>query len=176
VAKLFNRAGGWIATTFGMTFGGMEWKKTENNLASLRLEFRDPGDDSRWVRVFLVRLPYQYSQRLDGCIDLLHALRTDRNFLWLLRPRKADPSWAEPKPDQIFPRELLPSAETALRAMLRLLDKKEGYPADNWPEAEQVIAAEFKLTYLGEMLQQVAEALESQPGRVEEFGDTAPTL
>ena len=37
--------------------------------------------------------------------------------------------------------------------MLRQLEKRDQFKPETWPQAEQVLLEEFKLTYLGEMFQ-----------------------
>jgi hypothetical protein len=90
-------------------------------------------------------------------VNLLYKLQTDRNFLWLVRPERIEIS--DKKQEQVFARKLEASCETALRAMLRLLGKRDQFKTDTWPKAEQVLLEEFKLTYLGEIFQHVADNL-----------------
>ena len=157
VTELMNRAGGTFAASFGMTLHGLEGLATPDDLPAVRLEFRDRNQPDRWVRVFLVRLPSQYKQKLPGCLNLLYKLQTDRNYLWLVRPERIEIS--DKKQEQVFARKLETSCETALRAMLRLLGKRDQFKTETWPKAEQVLLEEFKLTYLGEMFQYVADNL-----------------
>jgi hypothetical protein len=157
VTELMNRAGGTFAASFGMTLHGIEGLATTDEVPAVRLEFRDRSQPDRWVRVFLVRLPNQYKQKLPGCVNLLYKLQTDRNFLWLVRPERIEIS--DKKQEQVFARKLEASCETALRAMLRLLGKRDQFKTDTWPKAEQVLLEEFKLTYLGEIFQHVADNL-----------------
>jgi hypothetical protein len=159
VTALMNQAGGFFAGAYGLAYTGLAGLETEAGLPAMRLEFRHPRYDDQWVRVFLVWLPFQFNRNLPSAVDLLHHLHTEKNFLWLVRPERVDAGWAQAKPEQIFVRKLEASVETSLRAMLRLLDKHERFKADTWPEAEKVLLEEFKLTYLGEMLHHMAEAL-----------------
>jgi hypothetical protein len=55
------------------------------------------------------------------------------------------------------------STETTLQTMIRLLDKREHFSREAWKSAEVVLQEEFKLTYLGEMFQTVADMLEAAP-------------
>jgi hypothetical protein len=157
VTELMNRAGDSFAAAFGMTLHGLESVATSDDLSAIRFEFRDRNQPDRWVRVFLVRLPAQYKQKLAGCFDLLYHLQTDRNFLWLVRPERLEVP--DTKPDQVFPRKLETSYETTVRAMLRLLEKRDQFKNDTWAKAEQVLLEEFKLTFLGEMFQHVADSV-----------------
>jgi hypothetical protein len=163
VTELFNRAGGFFAGAYGLTYHGMEAWQTEDAWPAVRLEFRPIHDQNDWARVFVVRLPFQFNAKLDGCFKLLFKLQTERNFLWLVRPEKIELAWENQKQGQVFARVLSPSTETSLRAILKLLNKREHFRTAAWTQAEQVLLEEFKLTYLGEMLQHVAEALETGP-------------
>jgi hypothetical protein len=162
VKELFDRAGVQLARAAGLNFTDADWKSTEEKLPALKLEFKDPSDPARWVRVFLVRLPFAYNKWVPGCAALLQFLQKKRYFLWLVRPEKVDPSLGNLRADQTFARRLDMSVHTTLRAMLHLLEKKDQYPPEIWGQAEDVLWEETKLTYLGEMLHQVREALEKQ--------------
>jgi hypothetical protein len=162
VTELLNRAGGFFASAYGLSYCGLEAWNTEDGLPALRLEFRPSGRQENWVRVFLTRLPYQFNAKLQGCFKLLHKLQIDRNFLWLLRPDKVVSAWETERPGQVFARTLPLSTQTSVQAVLRLLDKRERFPVKLWKAAEQVLLEEFKLTYLGEMFQEVANVLEVQ--------------
>lgn len=159
VEELLYRSGGVLAGAYDMTFGGLEKIETADGLPALRLEFRR---DDRWVRAFLVRLPFRYNQKLPGCLDLLANKQRSRYALWLLRPDRIDRSLEEYKPGQIFTRELPLSTETSLQAMLHLLNKRDQFRPRVWAEAEQVLREEFKLTYLGELFQEASEDLEGK--------------
>jgi hypothetical protein len=159
ITELMTRAGGFFAGAFGMSFSGLDAIASEDELPGLRLEFRDLKLNDRWVRVFVIRLAAHYNQKLSGCINMIRGLHTDRNFLWLVRPEKVDKVWETLKADQVFARKLETSCETTLRAMLRLLEKRDYFDTETWAKAEQVLLEEFKLTYLGELFQHVADNL-----------------
>jgi hypothetical protein len=161
VTQLLNLGGGFFAQAYGLTWGGLGTCTTEGGTSGLRLEFRTADRPDLWVRVFLVRLPYKFNDKLDGCFELLHGLQRDRYSLWLLRPERVDQSWESRRPGQVFGRTLPMSTETGLQAMLRLLRKRDQFEAERWATGEQVLLEEFKLTYLGELFQSVAEAVES---------------
>jgi hypothetical protein len=172
VRELFDQAGLPIARAAGLDFTSADWKYTEDKFPALKLEFKDPDNPSRWVRVFLVRLPYGYTKWLPGCAALLQFLQKKRYLLWLVRPEKIDPSLDALRPDQSFARPLAMSVHSSVRAMLHLLGKRAEYPPKVWAEAEVVLWEETKLTYLGEMLHQVREALDRQQDG--EDGDQQP--
>jgi hypothetical protein len=165
VTELVNRAGPFFAAARGLVFGGLEEWSTESGLPALRLEFRSPEQTDLWVRFFLARLPFRYNQKLEECLALLSNLWTDHNFLWLVRPDRVDDTWEARKPGQVFARVLPASSETSMKAMLRLLEKQDKFTAEAWKGAEQVLLGEFKLTYLGELFQEAAEALDRLKGQ-----------
>ncbi len=135
-------------------------RATDDGLPGLRLEFLDPADPARWVRVTLVRLPHHYKRWLEGCARLLYKLQTDRNFLWLVRPDRVDPGLRDLKPPQTFARALPPADHTRVRALLRLLERKDRYPEDVWrAKGERVLADEVGRTYLGAVLAQARKAM-----------------
>jgi hypothetical protein len=164
LTELLNRMGGFFGGAYGLTFAGLVPCETTDGLPALRLEFQDPYHQGEWVRVFIARLPFRYAAKVDGCISLIKRLATERNFLWMLRAERVDKdAWEAQKPEQIRARVLDHGAETTFRTMLRLQDKQERFGQKDWQKAEQFLLQEFKLTYLGEMFQEVAEALGIDP-------------
>jgi hypothetical protein len=162
VKQFFATGGASLASTFGLAFSELLEKTTDEGLPSLRLEFLDPADGARWVRVFLVRLPSHFNRWVEGCVRLLYRLQTDWNFLWLVRPERIDASLGKLKPPQTFARKLEMGDHTSVRALLRLLERKDRYPDDVWQaKGEKILAEEIKPTYLGAMLQQVQQAMKN---------------
>src|SRR5262249_13902792 len=145
-----DAAGEVISTQAGLSFGNTDWKNTDTGLPALRLVFRDPVEPGRWVRIFLARLPFQHTRLIPACVGLLFNLQRDRNFLWLIRPERIDREVENQRPGQCFVRRLHPPAHTTLRAMLRLIAKKNEYSPAIWTEAERLIFEEIKQTYLGQ--------------------------
>ena len=170
VTQLLNQAGGFFAAAYGLAYSGMQAWPTTDGLPALRLEFRSLDHDKSWVRVFLARLPFHFNAKLEGCNNLLANLQKDRNYLWLLRPDKVNADWQEMRPGQVFARTLPLSTETSLQAILKLLEKRDQFKVDVWKQAEEVLLEEFKLTYLGELFHQAAEALDAQ-GNEKEPGE-----
>jgi hypothetical protein len=158
--RLFEQAEEVLAEGFGLSLTSLEEKTADGGRPALCLNLHDPGDPHRWVRVFLSRLPYRYASWADSCVGLLKFLNTNQNFLWLVRPERIDRSVEEKKAGQVFARTLDGSVHTSLGAMLRLLDKRHAYNPEEWAKAKEIIQAEIKLTYLGEMLQHAREAID----------------
>ena len=147
---------------------------TEQQLAALFLEFRDPDDSARWVRAFLVRLPWNYNQYAPGAIDLLRNLRTGAYFLWLVRPTKIDEGLAGRRPGQVFPRVLAGPTHTAAQALVELLRNRDRYPPEEREVLDEIVRETIKPTYLGSMLRQMRDALNAQQGQVlSEEGEAA---
>ncbi len=71
VKDLFDRAGEVMSLSFGVTVVRNEWRLTSAGHRLLWAEFRDPHNPSQWVCVFLARLPHNYNQVADGCLELL---------------------------------------------------------------------------------------------------------
>jgi hypothetical protein len=162
VKQLFSTAGQALATAFSLGFSGVLDKATDEGLAGLRLEFLDPADGTRWVRVFLVRLPSHYKKWVEGCVRLLYKLQTERNFLWLVRPERIEASLGKLKPPQTVARKLSMADHTTVCALLRLLDQKDRYSDAVWQsKGEKILAQELNPTYLGAMLQQVQQAMKN---------------
>jgi hypothetical protein len=176
VKQFFDRAGARVAARYGLTYKETQWRTTDKKLPVLCMVFQDPLNNTRWVRIFLARLPHHFNQFVEGCVNLLYRLGTDRNFLWLVRPERIDSSVENQKVDQVFARTLLAPTHTTIQAILRLLERHTGYAPEDQAKADEVIAEEVKLTYLGEMLQHVHDALELQQGSVPgpEEGGTGP--
>lgn len=164
VKQLFDRHGTALAEAYGLGFTASEWRATEQKLPALWLEFRDPKNTARWVRAFLVRLPWNYNQYAPGAIDLLRNLRIGANFLWLVRPTKIDEGLEGRRPGQVFARALTGAAHTTIQALVELLSNREKYPPEEQEVTDEVIREEIKPTYLGSMLRQLREALDAQQG------------
>lgn len=159
ITTLMNLAGKFFAANYGLMYAGITEQETSTGLPVIRMEFHNARNEADWARVFLVRLPRQFNRHINPCVELLHRLQKDRNFLWLIRPDRADQAWADLKPDQVFVHSLDVSSDTTIRSMLRLIDNRDRYGSDVWAEAEKVFLEEFKLTYLGQMFQHVSETL-----------------
>jgi len=163
-AQLMNRAGGMLSSLFDIRYSGMEEVAVaDTSLRAIRLEFRHPIQEAEWVRVFVVRLASTYTKHVEGCIDLLFKLQTEKNFLWLVRPERIDATIESRRPGQIYVRVLPTDWECTLQAMLRLLDKREQFQEAVWKQAECVLGQEFRQTYLGEMFQDIAGKLGVDP-------------
>ena len=170
VTRLMERAPGLISGGFHATLASVQPTKLVNGLSCLQLEFRSVAMPQRWVRTNIVRFGNAYNTKVQECLDLLHNKYKNRNYLWLVRPTKVLDQWAQDRPNQIFPRVLEDTAHSRLRALLHLLDMqdklnepsgmgeldKEKYRQD----VQQILIEEIKLTYLGELIQHAAEALE----------------
>ena len=166
VAKeLFDARGAALAAPYGLSFTKWEWRMTEQQLAALFLEFRDPDDSARWVRAFLVRLPWNYNQYAPGAIDLLRNLRTGAYFLWLVRPTKIDEGLAGRRPGQVFPRVLAGPTHTAAQALVELLRNRDRYPPEEREVLDEIVREAVKPAYLGSMLRQLRDALNAQQGQ-----------
>jgi hypothetical protein len=166
VKQLFDRHGTAIAAAYGLSFTSSEWRATEQKLPALWLEFRDPDNTARWVRVFLVRLPWNYNAYAPGAIDLLRNLRTGANFLWLVRPTKIDEGLEGQRAGQVFTRVLAGSTHSAVQALIELLGNRDQYPSEERELADEIIREAIKPTYLGSMLRQLRDALNAQQGQV----------
>jgi hypothetical protein len=162
VKQFLEQGGEALPRMAGVSLAKVEWEKTDTIPAVLRMEFKDLEETGRWVRVFLVRLPFRYGQLIDPCVNLLYGLTKDRNLLWLLRSKGIPGEVETKKPGQIFANELPGSVQTNLQAMLRLLESRDKYPQSVWADAEGFLFEELKLTYLGELLHEVSQALERQ--------------
>jgi hypothetical protein len=160
IVELLNRHGGILSRHYGMIHNGMDNWATDDRLPALRLEFRHPERNELWVRCYIAVFGHQYTSKVEGCVDLLKGLHTDRNFLWMLRADKIDAGLVQQKQNQAFAWKFDLSDETTFRAMLHLLQKQEDYDSERWRIAEQVIHDEFKNTYLGRVFQFLAESLE----------------
>jgi hypothetical protein len=180
VTELFNQSGNLLAEQVGLSYGGMEPEATIDGLKALRLEFSNQQqNEKKWVRVFLVRLPWQYTEKLENCERLLRHKDTSRYFLWLVRaPRIADSTvktWEKIRPGQIFFRELFSETEVTFKAMLHLLHDRDRYKEKEWSEAQPVFVDALKQTYVGEMLNHVAAALKNLAANDTE-GDVPPSV
>jgi hypothetical protein len=164
VKEFFEKAGALVANRYGLNFAWAEDRTTEDSRPALHMQFEELDNPGRWIRVFLVRLPFQYNPWLKGSVGLLRHLQTDRNYLWLVRCERIDEAVTRDRPGQIFARKLEPSVQTDLLALLRLLEKKDRYDPKQRAVVNDVLAEVVKLTYLGEMMQQVHETMEKQPG------------
>jgi hypothetical protein len=173
VTELFNQSANLLAELFGLSYAGLEETETTDQLPALRLEFHSARNEKKWVRVFLVRLPHVFNDKLEGCNQLLHSKYTDRNFLWLVRASKAYATWEEMRPGQVFARELFAETEITLRSMLSLLHNREKYPEGEWARAQALLVEELRKTYLGEMLGRVAGVLKDLFA-AEAEGEAAP--
>jgi hypothetical protein len=164
VKRLLTENEHLVPGLFGLSLTACEWRQTEQDLPALWMEFKDPEGQGRWVRIYLVRLPWHFNQYAEGCIELLHHLSTARNFLWLVRSPRIDQGMEEHRPDQVFARALPASAHTTVQALVLLLANREKYATSEQEVVDEILRAEIKLSYLGEMFQQVAEALAAQQG------------
>jgi hypothetical protein len=165
VKQLFDAHGAAIAAPYGLSFTKTEWRMTEQQLSALWIEFRVPENPARWVRVFLVRLPWNYNQYAPGAIDLLRNLRTGASFLWLVRPTKIDEGLQGRRVGQVFTRVLAGSTHTAVQALVELLANRDRYPPEEREVADEIIREAIKPTYLGSMLRQLRDALNAQQGQ-----------
>jgi hypothetical protein len=159
VQEFLTQAGQTVARSVNLELAGVHLKEKEGQLPALFLDFRDPKDIGRWVRVFLVRLPFRYNQWIDGCAQWVKHKYTDRYFLWLVRPKLIDASLETLRENQTFPRELPIPWHTSLRALLDVIQKKDEYSDEQWQEAEKLFLDQCKGTYLEEMFQQVSRAM-----------------
>jgi hypothetical protein len=160
VESLLTLAGEAIAREAGL--GLDNWARIQTDpggLAVLRLQFCERDTPSLWVRVFLVRLSFAYTNKLPECVKLLANLTKARNFLWLVRPDRIDSSVESQRPGQVFARELPPATETTLAALVRTWQQKGSYPTEQWAEAEPYLLAQLKATYFGELLDQISQAV-----------------
>jgi len=132
-------------------------------LRVLCFQFADRNDPSRWVRVFLVLLPYYYTDKLSECVKLLANLQKARNQLWLLRNPPPNRDIEKERPGQIYTRLLPASQETDLRALVQILKQQERYPAEVWAKSEAYLFQKPNSTYLGELLREVREAMDKLP-------------
>lgn len=162
VKRLFDAHGPALAAAYGLSFTRSEWRATEQKLPALFLEFRDPDNAARWVRAFLVRLPWNFNQYAPGALDLLRNLRTSAYFLWLVRPTKIDEGLAAQRAGQVFPRVLNGLTHTTLQALVELLGNRAHYPAEEREVVDEIVRDAIKPTYLGSMLRQLRDALKAQ--------------
>jgi hypothetical protein len=168
VETLLQLAGLPISRSAGFDLHSYEWRETEGHgLAVLRVQFCDRTDQSRWFRVFLIRLPFNHRDKLEECVKVLSNLTRARNLLWLLRVNPIDPRVEEWKPGQVFARELPPRTETDLQAIVRTLEQRDRYSAEVWPSGEAYLIGKLRETYLGELLDTVGEALRRLPSTPE---------
>jgi hypothetical protein len=164
VKRLLTENARLVPGLFGLSLTTWEWRHTEQNLPALCMEFKDPQGQGRWVRCFLVRLPWNFTQYAEGCIELLHKLQTVRNYLWLVRSPRIDQGLEDRRTGQVFARPLPGSGHTTVQALVLLLAHREKYARPEQEVVDEILRAEIKLSYLGEMFQQVAEALAEQQG------------
>jgi hypothetical protein len=178
VHDVFVEMGETMARSADFALQRPEWRQTEEKLPVLRLHFSDPQDSRRWVRVFLVQLPFVFNKHLKPCVNLLFHRERSRYQLWFVRSRPIELSEevTQGKEKQIFSRTVQPGEETNLRAALRTYRKQEGYRAKEWEGGEPYLIEEVRHTYLGDMLAQVASMLaqESDVEEPEEDPDLVP--
>jgi hypothetical protein len=174
VKQVFDGVGLSLAAGVGLTLGEVREVAPDDGLPALRIEFRAPEDGSRWVRVFLVRLPFYYNRWVQGCVRLLQGLQIARYFLWFIRPDKVDPGLEESKPPQTYARELPALAHTNLRAVVRTVARRNEYQVREWEAGEKQFLADVKACYLGELLEQAREAVSRLQGSTDPQPATAP--
>ncbi len=102
VTELMNRAGGALASSFGLIYAGMEPAATVDGLKALRLEFSHSEFEGQWFRVFLVHFQKIHKPYFKGCIELIKGKAINRHFLWLVRPGKIDGTVESERPGQIL--------------------------------------------------------------------------
>jgi hypothetical protein len=164
VKDLLDQAGSVAAGAFRVTLVRTDWRLTNSGHRVLWMEFRDPDNPGQWVCVFLARLPHQYNQVADGCIELLKNRRINRNFLWMVRPERIDKDLKERRPGQIFIRTLLAPSHSTVEALLQLLENRQKYSPEEQAVVDDLLRGEVQAIYLGEMLEQVREALAAHQG------------
>jgi hypothetical protein len=164
VEELVRVAGLSMTRLVGLNLHSFERKETDvNALPVLRIQFCDHDDPSRWIRVFIVRLPFNYNDKIPECVDLLSNLQKARNFLWLVRVKPIDPSIESIKPGQVYARKAPAGVETDLQAVLSTLKQKDHYATEVWASGESYLLEKLRATYLGDILEHARQAISKLP-------------
>ncbi len=168
VKQLLQLAGHSLADSMGIDLVTWEDRQTDTNACPvLRVQFCSKNNSGRWFRIFLVRLPFTYNDKMPECIRLLANLQAARYQLWPVRARPIDPQYAQQKPGQIFDRVLIPADETNLKAAVEVWKNRDDYSPDDWVTGEAYLLSKIKATYLGELLDQVRQAIAKLDGAPE---------
>jgi hypothetical protein len=131
----------------------------EGNHEVLQLTFTDQDDERRWVRVFLARLSQRFNNKAQACVRLLSHRQRNLYSLWLLRANSLPFEVDAGREQQVHCCVLPPEQETDLRAVIRVLEKKEGYRPDDWQKGVAFLVDIIERTYLGDLFHQAAESL-----------------
>ncbi len=80
----------------------------------------------------------------------------------MVRPERVNQELENRRPGQVRVRLLAPSCHTTLQAVLHLWENRDRYGDEERSVVDTILRDEIKATYLGELLQQVREALAGQ--------------
>lgn len=164
-----------LAEQQGIRFDGMEWRLTEGKLHVLQLQFSDPESSKRWVRLFLVRLPFMFKAKLQECLALLAYRQKNRYQLWLTRAN--DIVLTTDKP--VFFELSTSETESVLTTALRIWEQKGQYPTEEEKRfAETYLLDQVNATYLGRMFLSAKQLLLGKPPELDppEEPDLNPVL
>jgi hypothetical protein len=164
VGQVLKAMGNQLAERQGICFDGMEWRLTDGKLHVLQLQFSDPDSSKRWVRLFLVRLPYMYNAKMPECLDLLSYRQRDRYQLWLTRAHHITLNTDKPAFFELSTSDI----QTTLSTALRIWEKRQDYPTP----AERAFAETYLLdqvndTYLGKMIRSAKQLLQGKPPEID---------
>jgi hypothetical protein len=174
VRDLFKQFGAEIARSAGLEFGGCVASDDSQVPKLLELYFGLPDDKSHWVRVYVCRLSAKFTKAADAMIERLAHRQRKKNLLFLLRNKPFKVENPLGHEEQIFAEVFPASVHTDIRAMLNVLANKEKYKPEEWSNAEKLFLSGLNATYVGEILKQVAHAIQRQQGREDAEEDAAP--
>jgi hypothetical protein len=172
VVQLLNLYGESMAARVGIGLQKVEVVTTEQGgYEVLLLNFLDPEDESRWVRAYQGRVSYQFNAKAKASVKLLFYKQRPRYSLWLVRPISFVFEVPPDRESQVYCREIPPDQETSLKAVIKVLEKKDEYPPEEWKKGEELLANVVQGTYMGELFQQAAASLKALSGTSEDAAE-----